>query len=200
MIKSSNHSKEIFSPKIQKQVKEVLSKVGDFEFEVSKILEPFSPSIPITDVETKIETLFLRFHSVAVQLQKRSREEKQPFAIEDEYDVQDLLHSLLWIFFNDIEAENYGTPSTCGTNPRIDFFLRNERVFIEAKIATANHRRKKIAEEIILDKDYYSKKLDIKAIFFLVYDPSGFIDNPNGFEKDLSEQYSKPFVKVMVVP
>lgn len=200
MIKSSNHSKEIFSPKIQKQVEEVLSRIGDFKFEVSGILEPFSPNIVIADVESKIETLFLRFHAVAVQLQKRSRQEKQPFNIIDEYDVQDLLHGLIWIFFNDVEAENCGTPSTCGINPRIDFFLRDERVFIEAKIATANHRRKKIAEEIILDKEFYSKKTDLKGIFCLVYDPSGIIDNPNGFEKDLSEPNSQPIVRVMVVP
>jgi hypothetical protein len=200
MIKSSSHSKETYSLKIQKQIEEVLSRVGDFKLEVAQILEPFAPTFAITEVESKIETLFLRFHAVAIQLQKRSRQEKQPFNINDEYDVQDLLHGLLWIFFNDVEAENYGTPSTCGTNPRIDFFLRDEKVYIEAKIATENHRRKKIAEELILDKEYYSKKVDLNGIFCLVYDPLGLIDNPIGFEKDLSEPNSRPKVRVFVVP
>ena len=198
MTKSSNHSEETFSTQTQKQIENVLSRTGNFKAEDAKNLEPFTIPPARGNVEEKIETLFHRFHAVAIQLQKRQRG-KPPFKMEDEYDVQDLLHGLLKIFFNDIEPEEY-CPSYCGTSPRIDFFLRNEKAFIEAKIASATHRRKKIAEELIIDKEYYSKKEGLKAIFCLVYDPSGIIDNPYGFEKDLSELDSQPKVRVFVVP
>jgi hypothetical protein len=198
MIKSSNHSKETFSAQTQKQIENVLSRVGSFKTEVAEILEPFAPPPAKGDVREKIETLFLRFHAVAIQLQKRQRG-KAPFQIEDEYDVQDLLHGLLKLFFDDIEPEEYCS-SYCGTSPRIDFYLRNEKIFIEAKIANKNHRRKKIAEELILDKEYYSKKEGLKGIFCLVYDPYGIIENQYGFEKDLSEKNSHPEVRVFVIP
>jgi len=53
-----------------------------------------------------------RFNLVARQL--RNRHESRPtLEIEDEYDVQDLMHALLRIFFEDIRPEEW-TPSYAG--------------------------------------------------------------------------------------
>jgi hypothetical protein len=198
MTKSSNHLKKTFSPQTQRKIEEILSRAGSFKTEVQQILEPFNVIPARDDVYGNIENLFLRFHSVAVQLQKRQRK-KKPFLVKDEYDVQDLLHGLLKIFFNDIEPEEY-CPSYCGTSPRIDFFLRNEKIFVEVKFAKETHRRKKISEELIIDKEYYRKKESLKALFCLVYDPCGVIENPRGFERDIGEKTSSYEVRVYVVP
>ena len=51
--------------------------------------------------QEKIENLILRFHLVARQLQRRYSK-RDTIEINDEYDVQDLIHALLNIYFDDI--------------------------------------------------------------------------------------------------
>jgi hypothetical protein len=63
-----------------------------------------------------------RFHAIARQLAQR-RVNKPPFEIKDEYDVQDLLHALLRLHFDDIRPEEW-TPSYGGGSSRMDFLLK----------------------------------------------------------------------------
>lgn len=198
MTKSSNRSKNIFSPKTQKQIKDILYRVSEFQAEIDAILQKYKPLPLLKDVTQIVEHLFLKFHLVVKQLQDRQRE-KLPFKVEDEYDVQDLLHGLLHIFFEDIRREEY-CPSYAGTSPRIDFFLKNEQIIIETKMTSAKHNRKKIAEELIIDKEYFQKKEGCRILYCLVYDPEGRISNPKGFESDLYEKGENFEVKVFVVP
>jgi hypothetical protein len=198
MTKSSNQSRNTFSPQVQEQIKDTLLRVGELNAELETILEPYKPPSLMKEPAQIIENLFQRFHSVARQLQERQRE-RPPFTIGDEYDVQDLLHSLLRIYFEDIRPEEY-CPSYAGTSARIDFFLKEEHTTIEAKMANEDHRRRKISEELILDKEYYSKKEGVQSLYCLVYDPFEIITNPRGFERDLSEKSQNFEVKVFVVP
>jgi glucan phosphorylase len=62
-----------------------------------------------------------RFHLVARQLRERHNE-RSTLQIEDEYDVQDLLHALLKINFEDVRAEEV-CPSYAGGSSRVDFLL-----------------------------------------------------------------------------
>lgn len=43
--------------------------------------------------------------------------------LEDEYDVQDLPHALLLLYFDDVRAEEW-TPSYAGKSARMDFLLK----------------------------------------------------------------------------
>src|SRR6266851_4668899 len=81
-------------------------------------LQPKEPDIPGF---LRLERILGRFHQVAKQLQKRHAG-KDTLRIMDEYDVQDLLHALLKIDFNDIRAEEW-TPSYAGKSARMDFLL-----------------------------------------------------------------------------
>jgi hypothetical protein len=74
--------------------------------------QPFDPHI-------LLETLCNKFHLIARQLRKR-HDNRQTLIIGDEYDVQDLFHGLLRIFFDDIRPEEY-TPSYAGKSSRMDF-------------------------------------------------------------------------------
>jgi hypothetical protein len=66
---------------------------------------------------SRIERICRRFHLTARQL--RSRHSKRPtLDVEDEYDVQNLMHALLRIDFNDIRAEEW-CPSYAGKNARM---------------------------------------------------------------------------------
>ena len=52
--------------------------------------------------------------------------------VEDEYDVQDLLHALLRLYFKDIRPEEW-TPGYAGTSSSMDFLLHPEEIVIEVK-------------------------------------------------------------------
>lgn len=53
--------------------------------------------------------------------------------IEDEYDLQDLLHGLLKLHFDDVRVEDFA-PERGGGRSRIDFVLKSERLVVEAKM------------------------------------------------------------------
>jgi len=198
MTKSLNHSKNTFSPQVQKQIKDILLRIAGFITEADAILEKYKPPPFPKDPTRILEHLFLTFHSVVKQLQKRQRK-REPFSVEDEYDVQDLLHGLLKIYFADIRTEEY-CPSYAGTSSRIDFLLKQEQIAIEAKMTSKDHGRTKIAKELILDKEYYRKKEGVRILYCLVYDPDERIINPHGFESDLYEKRENFEAKVFIVP
>lgn len=84
--------------------------------------------IQLSNGETKnksqqeLNLLFERFFKVARQLRNR-HDNRDTINISDEYDVQDLLHALLLIFFDDVRPEEW-TPTYAGGALRMDFLLR----------------------------------------------------------------------------
>lgn len=66
-----------------------------------------------------IENIFERFHKIVRQLRIR-HSNRATLEVEDEYDVQDLLHALFQLYFDDIRPEEW-TPSYAGGSRRIDF-------------------------------------------------------------------------------
>lgn len=126
-----------------------------------------------------------RFHKVVIQLRDRY-ENRETLDINDEYDVQDLLHSLLQIYCDDIRTEEW-TPSYAGTSSRQDFLLKNEKIVIETKKTRKGLGNKELANELIIDIARYKKHPDCKSLVCFVYDPENRIKNPRGFENDLSK-------------
>ncbi len=59
-----------------------------------------------SDQLAPIEKLCLRFHAAARQLQNRHGG-RDALTINDEYDVQDLLHAILRLRFGDVRPEEY---------------------------------------------------------------------------------------------
>ncbi|MDK2826763.1 MAG: hypothetical protein PWQ63_810 [Methanolobus sp.] len=137
--------------------------------------------------EVSINQLLLileKFHKVARQL--RSRYSDRPtIEIEDEYDVQDLLHALLKIYFTDIRAEER-TPSYAGGSSRMDFLLKNEQIVIEVKKTRQSLKDKEIGEQLLVDIGKYAAHPECKKLVCFVYDPEGRIGNPKGLENDLN--------------
>ena len=70
---------------------------------------------------------------VVQQLQRR-HSGRLTLEVNDEYDVQDFLHALLRIFFDDVRPEEH-TPSYAGKSSRIDFLLPEESIALECKMA-----------------------------------------------------------------
>ncbi len=133
-------------------------------------------------IKTVIE-LFNRFHTFVRQL--RNRHANRPsIDVNDEYDVQDLLHALLKIHFDDVRPEEY-SPSYAGGNSRIDFILKNEKIAIEVKKTRKGLEDKKIGEEILIDIGRYRANPDCKTLICCIYDPEGRIINPTGLTNDI---------------
>jgi REase_DpnII-MboI len=156
-----------------------------------------SPSIP-----SPLEQIFGicdNFHRIVGQLEVRY-ETRETLKITDEYDVQDLLRSLLHLYFTDIRPEE-GTPSSAARCSRVDFILKNENIGIEVKKTRAGLTAKKLSDELILDIHRYQSHQNCKTLICFVYDPDGKISNPRGVEIDLMNgKYGDFDVHVLIRP
>jgi hypothetical protein len=144
-----------------------------------------------------LDQICTRFHLVARQLRAR-RENRETLSVTDEYDVQDLLHALLWLHFEDIRPEEW-TPSYAGKSSRMDFLLKREQIVVETKKTRPTLSAKEVGTELIEDIARYERHPDCRALICFVYDPDGFIGNPRGIEADLER--NEPFpVRVLIRP
>ena len=140
-----------------------------------------------------------RFHQVARQLRNRYNS-RQTIDVSDEYDVQDLIHALLKIHFDDIRAEEW-TPSYAGSSRRMDLLLKIEQVVVEVKRASDKLRDREVGKQLIVDIAQYNQHPDCRTLVCFVYDPEGKIGNPTGLENDLSKLSSSDLdVRVFVRP
>ncbi len=145
-----------------------------------------------------IELVLSRFPIVAKNLENRYSD-RETIEIEDEFDVQDLLHGLLRIYFDDVRKEEW-CPSYAGTSPRMDFLLKDDSISVEVKIARSDHKQKNIKEELAIDKDHYRSHPDCITLVCFVYDPDFVIENAKGFENDISEETTNLDTYVFVHP
>jgi REase_DpnII-MboI len=150
---------------------------------------------PHRDAAALVQNIFRSFPRVAHQLLKR-HDGRRTLEIKDEYDVQDLLHALLHLFFDDIRPEEW-TPSYAGRSTRADFLLKKERIIVEAKMTRANLKQKQVVEQLIVDRAHYSVHPDCDLLLCFVYDPKRLLDNPAALENDLSSDESKPRMLVI---
>lgn len=152
---------------------------------------------PVANPDAELENIFNRFHKVARQLRTR-HDSRQTLEIGDEYDVQDLLHALLLLHFDDVRPEEW-TPSYAGGSVRMDFLLKDEGIVVEVKKTRKTMTAKSLGEELIIDREKYKVHPDCKKLYCFVYDPEGLLGNPNGIKKDL-ESNSEDFIKVFIRP
>lgn len=141
--------------------------------------------------------LAVKFPDVVRQLLRRHND-RTTLEISDEYDVQDLLHALLRLYFDDVRPEEW-TPSYAGSSTRMDFLLKNEQIVIEVKMTRKGLGAKLLGKELLDDIAHYQKHQDCKHLFCFVYDPGKLIDNPRGFESDLTETKDGLSTKVKIV-
>jgi hypothetical protein len=132
----------------------------------------------------KTTTLINKFHAISRQLRSRYAG-RETIKITDEYDVQDLMHALLRLYFDDIRREEWN-PSYAGGSTRSDFLLKREQVVIEIKKTRSSMSDKELGEQLIIDVAKYRQHPDCKVLMCFVYDPEGIIGNPKGIEDDLN--------------
>jgi hypothetical protein len=152
-----------------------------------------------SDTLTILERIFSRFHRINLQFQNRYSN-RPTIQINDEYDVQDLLHSLLHLYFADIRSE-VDLPEFAGKNSRIDFVLKQERIMIEVKKTSQTLKDKQLGSQLIDDIPRYKQYQDASNLVFFIYDPDTLMSNPQGIIDDIETHSNKDFpVKVFIYP
>lgn len=151
----------------------------------------------LAPVQTLIE-LCGRFHRVVGQLRRR-HDNRPTLDISDEYDVQDLMHALLKLSFDDIRPEEW-TPSYAGGSSRMDFLLWEESIVLEVKKTRQNLRDREVGSQLIEDIARYRSHPRCKALVCFVYDPEERLQNPQALENDLSGSREGLDVRVVIEP
>lgn len=146
----------------------------------------------------ELDQTILRFHAVAVQL--RDRYSGRPtLDVNDEYDVQDLMHALLRLHFDDVRPEEW-VPSYAGSASRTDFLLPQIDTVIEIKKTRQGLNAKVVGEQLIIDIAKYKRHPQCRRLLCFVYDPEGRIANPTGIENDLNKGDHSIEVRVSILP
>ena len=174
-------------------LQELLQFVENDDFVVSSIEENSIVNNKNTTLD-RIMTIINRFHLIVKQLKHRYNS-RETIEINDEYDVQDLLHALLYIYFDDIRAEEW-SPSYAGKCSRQDFLLKKHNIVIEVKKTRKGLSSKELGDQLIVDIARYTSHPNCKILICFIYDPEERILNPIGIEKDLTS--SKEGLNVIV--
>jgi hypothetical protein len=145
-----------------------------------------------------VKALCCRFHSVARQLRLRG-EYRPTLSVEDELDVQDLLHALLRIQFDDIGTEEW-TPGYAEGAARTTFLLNDNRLAVLVKKTRNGLTAKDLTEQLRVDAERYRTKSRCTSLLCFIYDPEGRIGNPRALETSLSTVSDSLTIDVLVIP
>lgn len=144
------------------------------------------PASPTEDAVARVVRVCERLPAVARQLGRR-HQNRATLEIRDEYDVQDLLHALLLLEFDDVRDES-SNPTYLGKGSRIDLLLPEEAVAIEVKMTRANLDAKKLGSELAEDITRYADpdaNRGATTLVIHIHDPSHRIPNHTTFATDL---------------
>jgi hypothetical protein len=169
---------------------------------LDRYIEPFLPDEKRDEADeramARLDQICSGFSTAARVLSSR-RHKREPFIIKDEYDVQDLIEALLRIDFPDVRPEE-PNPSVAGQSTRVDFFLKQERLIVEAKMAREGYKDAQIGDDLIKDLARYHVREDYDQLVCFVYDPEFLVKNPTGLATDVERQPSRLSTRVLFGP
>lgn len=180
---------------IEKCKRDLTAAKGIFQNYLSELLEDEAENNEVFDSEKEIERIFTRFKKIVVQLTRR-HDKRETLIIKDEYDVQDLLNSLLKLYFDDVRDEE-PIPSYAGASSRTDFYIPEIKTFIEVKKTRSGLKDKELRDQLIIDIEQYQKHPGCDKIYCFVYDPDNILRNPAAIRNDLEEKH-QGLVKVFI--
>ena len=146
----------------------------------------------MTDSKHKLDTIFMvieRFTSATKSLTSR-RKGKRNLNISDEYDVQDIIHTILKPFVPLIKNEEVVPGNDVNKFLKIDFLLPLEKTALECKYVRDLSHTKKITKELNDDIQTYIHHQDCNNLIFFIYDKELLISNPDSLEKKYTQTQS----------
>jgi hypothetical protein len=134
-----------------------------------------------------VNYILSQFSSVVDFLKHKKRHGgKTPLLMKDEYDVQYLSGALLSLFFEVVYSEEW-TPSYIGASKRMDLLIKDQKIVIEAKMASKNLKDKALKKQLQDDIFHYQASNDCKILFFLIFDPNKQIGEHTRMKYDLEK-------------
>jgi len=100
--------------------------------------------------------------------------------IEDEHDLEDLVRSLLPLFFDDVRLRSRN-PSYAA-EPRTDFLLCPEAIALVVKLARAI-RRPELESQFREDLDFYRSVRECRQVWIYVFDPEHLVHDADDLER-----------------
>lgn len=128
-----------------------------------------------------------KFTSASKSLTER-RKGKPTIPIDDEYDMQDILHVILKPHFPSIKIEEVVSGKDSGRFLKIDFVLSKIKVAIECKCIRDKTHAKNLSKEINDDIQTYNEHQDCSHLIFFIYDKNLQIMNPDMLEENYSKK------------
>ncbi len=145
-----------------------------------------------------LERLCSRFPRVLAQLRAV---DQAGFAREplDEAALGGLMHALLLIDHEDVrpflqEGADGETAADAG------LLLKIERILFVPRVATAAMAAVELERRIALDVETCRQSLECRTLVVFVYDPTGRIADPRGFEQRMSGERTGVTVRAIVAP
>lgn len=169
------------------------------ELQANALISTEGARVPDEEPIAGVRRACARFHQVARSLRKR-HDRRSTLDVVDEYDVQDLLRSLLWLYVDDIRPED-PAPTTAGASSRIDFILSGYGIAVEVKKTRPNLADRQLGEELAVDIVRYRAHPECRYLVCLIYDPEERITNPVSLKKDLEAQSNDQLtVEIIISP
>ncbi|MFI9511036.1 hypothetical protein [Nocardia sp. NPDC052566] len=156
----------------------------------------FATMNPAVVVFDELEAMLQNFAQFVRTMQMSKRSNIQ-VSVETEFDLQPLVEAVLRLHYGDVRSEEY-VPSYGGANSRVDFYLRAHGIMVETKMTRRGLRDKEIGDELIIDMARYRRHPDCRAVLALIYDPDGWLTNPEGIEHDLRSGSQELPLRVVV--
>lgn len=140
-----------------------------------------------------LELLLRRLGRVIRQLRIR-QEDRPPFRIQDERDLEDLLRAILPIHFDDIRPEirQTRTQGEC-----TDFVLAPEKIAV-ASFFVRRSNREDLPDAVQECTDHYEDRLEGGALYCYAFDPAGLIASRPAVESSMSRDGTSLHVRLII--
>lgn len=132
--------------------------------------------------EALVERVCRRLPHAARILGARSRKNKGPYEIADEYDVQDLLHATLRAYLKYSVQEDPISKVAGAKGARADISIEDLGILIEVKYVRGPDDQKRIFEEYSQDLVLYAKWAPLHTLLFVIFNASDLRD-PEALER-----------------
>jgi hypothetical protein len=144
----------------------------DFTHEL--LASTLAAKAPSANVATLLQVC-ARLQQAAKPLEHR-RQGKTQFTISDEYDVQDLLHSLVRAYFKFVVSEEPIKKLANAKATRADFSVEALGTIVEVKYVHGPNDQARIVQELGEDLLFYEQWEHLKVLIYVVYNASDLRD------------------------
>jgi hypothetical protein len=123
---------------------------------------------------------FLRRLPLAIRQFRHRWGTRPPIRLEDEHDLEDVVRSLLPLFFDDVRLRSR-TPSYA-PDTRSDFLLFREKIVLTIKQTPLDRGQTCLEKQLQEDKSFYRTMSDCGTLWVYVYDPQAYLQDPHLLE------------------